>query len=172
LAQNLHQFGRLRWVVEQSLAKTLACKLKISVAKVYDRFQTTVQTDRGPYKVLQVRVEREGKPPLVAQWGAVSLARDRDAVLDDDPPRVWNRRTELLERLLADECELCGSHEDVEVHHVRHLKDLQHRGRGKMPTWVEEMAARHRKTLIVCHDCHADIHAGRATRSRPPAKSA
>jgi MFS family permease len=54
----------------------------------------------------------------------------------------------------------------VQVHHVRHLKDLQrHRGRP-VPAWVEKMAARHRKTLVACHDCHVAIHAGRAARER------
>jgi group II intron reverse transcriptase/maturase len=169
LAHNLHTFNRLRWAMEGSLAKTLARKLEISVRRVYHRFQRTIQTDRGPRKVLQVVVERsEGKRSLVTHWGAITLARRKDAVLNDDPPRVWNARTELLERLLADECELCGSHEDVEVHHVRHLKDLQRKGRGKPPRWVEEMVSRHRKTLIVCRACHLRIHTGR-TGDRTPA---
>ena len=165
LAQNLHQFGSLRWIMEQSLAKTLANKLKISVSKVYDRYQTTTQTDRGTYKVLQVTVERgEGKKALVAQWGGISLARDVNAVLDDQPRLVWNRRTELLERLLADTCELCGSREDVEVHHVRSLKDLRQKGRTEKPEWVKTMAARHRKTLVVCRTCHLNIHHGCSKR--------
>lgn len=129
LAHNLHRFSRLRWIMEQSLAKTLADKLKISVSKLYERYKTTTQTDRGTYKVLQVTMERgEGKRPLVAQWGGISLARDIDAVLDDQPQHVWNGRTELLERLLADTCELCKSRKKVEVHHVRSLKDLRRKG--------------------------------------------
>ncbi|MFN8472819.1 MAG: reverse transcriptase domain-containing protein [Anaerolineae bacterium] len=162
LAYNLHRFSRLRWVMETALTKTLARKLRISVRKVYRRFQTTVQTDRGPYKVLQVKVERgDGRTPLVAQWGGITLAWDKNVVLDDQPPRVWNGRTELLERVLAEECELCGSRVKVEVHHVRRLKDLRRKGRAEPPAWVRKMAARHRKTLVVCHRCHVDIHAGR-----------
>jgi group II intron reverse transcriptase/maturase len=48
LAQNLDQFKRLRWAMEGSLAKTLARKFEISVQRVYRRFQTTIQSDRGP----------------------------------------------------------------------------------------------------------------------------
>ena len=165
LAYNVCRFGRLRWVMEQSLTKTLASKLKIHVSEVYRRFQTTVQTDRGPYKVLQVVVEREGsKAPLVAQWGGIPLARDRSAVLDDQPRPVWNKRTELLERLLADTCELCGSQEEVEVHHVRSLKSLQKKERGEMPAWAKTMIARHRKTLVLCRTCHRALHSGHPTR--------
>ena len=110
-------------------------------------------------------VERgEGKRPLVAQWGGIPLRREKHAVLDDQPPRVWNTRTELLERFLADTCELCGSTADVEVHHIRRLADLQAKGQGDKPAWVKTMAARQRKTLVVCHACHGDIHAGRPTR--------
>jgi hypothetical protein len=111
-----------------------------------------------------VTVERGGKKaPLVAQWGVISLARRVDAVLNDQAQRVWNvRHTELLERVLANTCELCGSTVDIEVHHIRHLKDLQRKGRGEPPAWVQKMASRHRKTLVVCSKCHHDIHTGHA----------
>ena len=168
LAQNLSvRMDRLRWIMEGSLTKTLACKLRISVNKVYRKYQTIIHTDHGPRKVLQVEVPREGKKPLVAQWGGISLARRSNAVLNDQPVTpVWNTQTELLERLLANTCELCGSTEEVQVHHVRSLKDLKRKGRAEKPEWVETMASRHRKTLIVCRKCHTDIHAGKGTRSK------
>lgn len=159
LAYNLStQLNRLKWIMEGSLTKTLAHKLKISVRKVYKRFQTQIQKESGSYKVLRVEVPREGKKPLVAQWGGIPLTWRKDAVLDDDPPCVWNnQRTELEERLLADRCELCGSNENVSTHHERALKDLR---RGKSE-WVKTMAARQRKTLVVCQKHHEEIHSGR-----------
>lgn len=162
LAYNLStRFSRLRWVMETSLTKTLAHKLRISVNEVYKRFQTTIQTESGPRKVLRVEIQREGKKPLVAQWGGISLAHRKNAVLNDSPPHIWNdSRTELLERLLADQCELCGSTERISSHHERALKDLQRKGRGEKPEWVKKMAARQRKTLIVCHKHHTEIHGG------------
>jgi group II intron reverse transcriptase/maturase len=164
LAYNVHRFTRLKWVMEQSLTKTLAHKLRISVPKVYERFGATLQTPTGPYKGLRVTVERAGKPPLVATWGGISLRRDLEVALDDRPPRVWNTRTDLEQRLLADTCELCGSHQHVEVHHIRALRDLTKRGRAEKPAWVRAMAARHRKTLVVCRTCHTDIQHGRPLR--------
>jgi hypothetical protein len=133
LAQNLRQVDRLKWAMEGSLVRTLAAKLHTSVARVYGRYQTTFPTEQGPRKGLQVTSVREAKPPLVARWGGVSLARRLDAVLDEHPPRIWNTRTELLERLLAETCELCGSTVHVEVHHVRHLGTLQRPGRRPVP---------------------------------------
>jgi hypothetical protein len=132
-----------------------------------------LHTDHGPRRGLQVTVERAGRPPLVAQWGGVSLARKiRIGNLDDHPTQVWNSgRSEIIKRLLADTCEMCGSHDDVEVHHVRHLRDLHIKGRANPPAWAEQMAARQRKTLVVCRACHEGIHYhGRPSRkeSRTP----
>ena len=41
------------------------------------------------------------------------------------------------------------------------LRDLNVKGRREKPRWVQLMAARKRKTLVVCRTCHMDIHHGR-----------
>ena len=167
-AINLTSLDRLRWVMELSLAKTLASKLKISVSQVFKRYKTTIETDKGPRKVLMVEKARLGQDPLVAYWGGISLARDTRANLVDKLPPILNGRTELVERLLANTCELCGSMVKVQVHHVRALKDLRKKGRAKPPAWMEVMAARRRKTLVVWrslprgHPCRASAEAERA----------
>ena len=167
MAHNLSEFDTVRWIMETSLLKTLAHKLRISVNQAARRFKTVVPTDQGLRKVLRVVVERgPERAPLVAQWGGISLKWRIDAVLNDQPSTVWNIGTDLLQRLLGDECELCGSHEDVQVHHVRALKDLQPQRSGPKPEWVKVMIARHRKTLVVCRSCHATIH---NNATRPPA---
>ena len=160
-ATNLGALSHLRWAMEMSLAKTLAAKLKISVSQVFKRYKTTIQTDKGPRKVLLMKEPRSGQPPLVMYWGGVSLARDNTATLIDTQAPILNGRTELVQRLLADTCELCGSTVKVQVHHIRAMKDLRKKGRAKPPVWVELMARRRRKTLVACASCHADIHAGR-----------
>ncbi len=78
----------------------------------------------------------------------------------DNQPNVfiWTlSRSELIRRLNAERCEYCGTGEGTfEVHHVRKLKDVAH---GK-ERWQQLMAARHRKTLILCKPCHQKLHAG------------
>jgi hypothetical protein len=154
--------------MERSLTKTLARKYRITVPQVYRRFRAVLDTEHGPRRGLQVIVDRGGgKKPLVAQWGGISLARDlTPTVLNDAPPKIWSgRRSELVQRLLADTCELCGSTHQVEVHHIRALKDLNPKGRNQPPEWVVRMASRHRKTLVVCRACHEAIHySGSASR--------
>jgi group II intron reverse transcriptase/maturase len=162
LALNLYQLNRLKWCMECSLVQTLAMKLKISVREIYRRYRTMIPTDHGPRVGLEIRIERDnGHKPLIARWGGISLARNLKAVLNDDPLFICGPRTELEQRLLAAMCELCGAEENIQVHHIRKLKDLRQKGQSTPPLWVKVMAARQRKTLVVCRQCHSDIHAGR-----------
>ncbi len=136
LAYNVCRLAKLRWVMETSLAKTLAMKNKTTVQKVFDKYKTSIQRPEGTYKVLQVTVERgEGRKPLVVWFGGIPLRRQKTADLVDEIPRMGtgNVGTELLQRLLADTCELCGSTHNVEVHHIRKLADLNEKGRPEKP---------------------------------------
>ena len=103
-----------------------------------------------------------GKQPLIARFSGTPLRRQNAAILTDQPFLMFrNQRNELLKRLLVEKCELCGTRENIEVHHIRELADLNMKGRAEKPAWAKRMAARHRKTLVVCQDCHRAIHAGR-----------
>lgn len=155
------RLNRLKWIMETALTKTLAHKFKVSVPTIYRRYRATIQTAEGAYKGLEVRVEREGRAPLVAQWGGISLKRQPPGRVEDQPlhPRII-RRNDIVERLLNGVCELCGSSDRISVHHVRHLRDLDRPGRRQKPLWVQHMIRRRRKTLVVCHSCHQAIHTG------------
>ena len=113
---------------------------------------------------LQVTIERPGKKPLVARFGGIPLRRQRTAVLTDRRPvMASSKRNGLIHRLLAGCCEICEAEEDLQVHHIRKLADLDRPGRRPPPGWVHLMAKRRRKTLVICRSCHEDIHAGRIT---------
>jgi len=169
MAFNLHTLQKLKWVMEQSLTKTLAAKHNLSVRKVYQKYQADLDIDGKTYKGLQVTVPREGKKPLVATWGGVPLIWDINTSREEQiKQNQWNR-SELEKRLLAQVCEHCGATratETIEVHHIRALKDLnKYTGREK-PQWVQIMASRKRKTLVLCHNCHMDIQYGRPHRNK------
>ena len=163
LASNVSHFGKLRGVMEMSLARSLAAKHKSTARKMRRLYKGVVETEHGPRVCLKVVEQRDnGKRPLVAYFGGIPLKRQRQAVLvDQQPQRYRTDRTELIKRLLADECEMCGSTVDVEVHHIRALRDLNVKGQREKPQWVQLMAARQRKTLVVCRTCHMNIHHGR-----------
>jgi group II intron reverse transcriptase/maturase len=169
LAQDVFRLGRLHWVMETSLLKTLAGKYRSTVNAMARKYKTTIETPAGPRKCLQVTVERDrGRKPLVARFGGIPLRRVRTAVLTDRRPVMASaRRNELIHRLLAGRCEICEDTVNLEVHHVRKLADLSKPGRREKPAWMHLMAMRRRKTLVTCRRCHEDIHAGRAAKPYP-----
>jgi hypothetical protein len=160
LAGDVYRLNRLHWVMRTSLLKTLAAKHKSSVAKMDRRYRTTVETPHGPRVCVQLSIERpHGRNPLVARFGGIPLKRQSTAVLYDRPPvPIEVRRRQLVSRLLAGRCEMCGSTDRIQVHQVRKLADLARQGQPT-PAWVQLMAKRRRKTLVVCDACHHHIHA-------------
>src|SRR5689334_21236664 len=118
--------------------------------------------------VLQVVVKRRDKAPLEATFSGIPLERIPDGmgVVDIRPRVEWhspaNKRSEVVQRLLAGRCELCGvKDEPVQVHHIRKLADIDKPGRRPRADGEMVMSARKRKTLVVCVDCHRTIHGGR-----------
>ena len=161
---NIDWLNKLNGVMRASLLKTLAHKHKCSVNQIWQQFESTVETPHGPRKCLKTVVPREGKKSLVAIFGGIALHRDTKAVIQEPRLEIINRRTELIKRLLANECEICKSTDRVQVHHVRKLADLMTPGQKEIPMWKLIMSARRRKTLVLCHQCHVDLHAGRPLR--------
>ena len=165
LAHNVHALNEVRWVMEKSLLKTLAKKHKTSVNQLEKQYKTTIQTPHGPQKCLEMQVvNREGEPQI-ARFGGIPLRRRQGKTIEDqaqnDAPT--SKGTELIQRLLANLCECCGSAGRVEVHHIRKLADIK-KGRSPKPKWTQEMIAHQRKTLIVCKKCHRAIHSDQISR--------
>ena len=160
MAQNVGWLNKLHWVMQNALLKTLAGKHKTRSRSMYRKYRTTVTTPEGTFRCLEKQIHREGKKPLIARFGAIALRYQRLAVLNDRPQQVFNGRNELVKRLLAQECELCGSTEAIQVHHIRKLADLKTKNGREKPSWAKRMAAMRRKTLVVCQKCHNAIHQG------------
>jgi len=166
MAQNVCTLTMVKRDMEVSLLKTLASKHKTSVNKIVGKYKTTTQTPNGPRRCVELVIKRHGKKDLTTRFGGFPLKRNLDAVIVDNPMQNIIPRNELLKRVLAEECEACGAQGQVEVHHVRKLADLKMNGRKAKPLWMQVMAARRRKTLVLCLRCHDDLHAGRPVRFR------
>jgi hypothetical protein len=157
----------VRYHLQQSLVKTLAAKHKKTTTWVYRHYYR--QSAHGLW-ALMVEVPNPNHPdkPLRASFGDKPIHYNPQATLTDEITPIYHGQNELVRRLLANECELCGSAEKINVHHIRKLKDLKkkYKGRPEPPAWVKFMIARNRKTVVVCHRCHRDIHAGRYDRQK------
>jgi group II intron reverse transcriptase/maturase len=154
LASDVFRLHRLRWVMETSMLKTLARKHRSSVTKMAARHKAKVVTPYGLRTRFEASVERMGRKPLVAWFGGIPLKRRKNAVITDRQhtgPVYPNRQ--LVTRLLKGRCELCKRTDNISVHHVRTLAELNRPGRPQ-PHWAQFMAKIRRKALVVCGDCH------------------
>jgi group II intron reverse transcriptase/maturase len=149
-------------VMQLSLAKTLAAKHGLTLSQVFRTYRGTVRTAHGELNVLRATLPRSGKPDLVAEFGGLDV-RWRKEVPNSDPPVVvpWNRRSELVKRLMVSVCDLCGAADQCEVHHIRKLSDIDRPGRRPRTRWEHVMIARRRKTLVLCRKCHFAVDSGR-----------
>ena len=78
--------------------------------------KTAVDTPYGPRKCFEARVERIGRKPLVGRFGGTSLRQNSQAVITDRQLAPVNiKRKELITRLLAGRCEVCGRIDQVEA---------------------------------------------------------
>ncbi len=167
LAQNLGSLGYLGFTMATSLLKTLAAKNQTRLMTEVKRLKSTTPTSEGPRKCLKLIIPREGKKPLIAIFGGISLKRLKNPVIIDQVILPYIRmRSEIIERLLNDTCEVCQSKERIEMHHVRKLAGLNKKGKREKPLWMKIMISRKRKSIPLCKRCHDDIHHNRPTSKR------
>ena len=144
---------KLEWIWQTSLLKTLANKHRTGVNKIVKRLKTQ--------KGLKLAVKREQETRSISVFRLKELRKPtpHDTQLDVQlNGYVWTLSfSEVIKRLNKKQCEYCETTEGpFEVHHVRKLKDV---AKGKA-FWQRMMAARHRKTLILCRSCHHQLHVG------------
>ncbi len=161
LADNLtKEAHRILWLTTGSFFRTIAAKRQSTVKQV------TRNLKRGPRRY-GVTIKPEGKPEKMYELLASTRQLKKGAItyqhLDLLPATMkYKSRTELGKRLCANQCEWCGTREGMmEVHHVRKLGNLT----GKAP-WERQMMQRRRKTMVLCVQCHDELHAGRLLASK------
>lgn len=161
LADNLTTVASsILWITTTSFLRTLAAKRRSSLKKVARSLK------KGPaqYVITHRRKDRSVREyTLIASTKQLDRKRVTYAQVDLKP-NTWKYRahSELGQRLMAQKCEWCGTEEGpMEVHHVRKLKDLK----GKA-AWEAHMIARRRKTMVLCKQCHVDLHAGRLSAAK------
>lgn len=86
LAGDVYRLHRLEWVTKTSMLKTLAAKHQSTVTKMAARHKAVIETPHGLRTCFEVRVERDGRKPLVARFGGIALKRQKNAVIDDRIP--------------------------------------------------------------------------------------
>jgi len=158
-ARNQQKLAHMKYIMEISLTKTLACKLKTSVAKVYKRFASMKMVDGYNYKVIAESIVDGKGNTHTAYFGAIPFKRQPFSlknIIRDDIHIYYYGRNSMMVRLSNNICELCGSEDAIEIHHIHHMKDVS----KSKSEFAKRMIAMNRKTIAVCQRCHNMIHNG------------
>lgn len=147
LARNVSVLNKFRYVMEYSMYKTIARKMRCSAAKVKKKYT----------KDRIFGIEYETKSGLKrAEFyhdgfrKGVPTKSDMDTAPDYRYPI---RPKEVISRFMTGYCELCCKNElPVMIYQAKSLKSLS----GNEP-WEQFMLKKRRKTLIVCEDCYKTI---------------
>ena len=147
------KLNKLQYIWQGSLLRTLADKHKTSVKKQHQRLR------HHDDMVVKYRIGNQERMRKVFNLKYLKdLRRAWDQVDLIPKTFVYSSGTELRKRYNAQQCEYCGKQQGYfEVHHVRKLSDIKD---GK-EAWQRLMIARHRKTLVLCVECHDQLHAGK-----------
>ena len=152
IANNSAALHSFRYIMEYSMYKTFGRKYRANVGRIIKRYRHN--------KDFAIKYSNQKGEQKMNTFAKVSYRRKTTkmhASVDGLPNTIIvTAKTSLIDRLKAKLCEYCGATNDLEMHHVRKLKDL----RGRQP-WEKLMIARRRKTLAVCHSCHQKIHHGK-----------
>lgn len=163
VSKRLYKF---KYYHQKSLVCTIAQKEKISSKKVYKKYGIPIPKKTGTGTRNEIGVTYHTKKcekTLIYFNDSIKKNDSIDINVRDVFGYNYSINSTLLLRLNKNECELCGSNEQIEVHHIRKLKDIKdkYRKRGqRVPNWVLTMSEMNRKTLIVCKKCHVKIHNG------------
>ena len=153
LANNATVLNAFLYVMKFSMYKTFAGKYRTSMRKIIRKychngdFTVSYPTKNGTKSVVFYNQGMRHNDKVVVTENPDIIGRANE-----------NRRyTRLTDRLQGHICEFCGAEtEDIEIHHVRKLKDLS----GKAE-WERQMIARKRQTMALCHSCHVKLHNGK-----------
>ena len=149
MASNFCKLHYFAYLMEYSCLKALASKHKTSLSKIIDKFNDGTGKWGVPYETKLGNKRR--------YFANYADCKGKGSATDyiSNAAVVYGYAVNTLEnRLKAKVCELCGTTESdhYEVHHINKLKNLKGKER-----WEIAMIAKHRKTLVVCRDCHRSI---------------
>ena len=149
IACNASTLNHFSGLMKYSMLKTFGAKYRMQVKKVKERYfkngNFTVSYDTRSGTKEAVYYNQGFRQKKVAMYGQVDII---------DNFKRYDKPNSLAARLRAKKCELCQKDcDNIEMHQVKKLKDLKGQS-----DWEIIMRKRRRKTLAVCHECHASIH--------------
>jgi group II intron reverse transcriptase/maturase len=147
---NFGAMSRIQYILRFSLAKTMAHKYRTTMKRIFRKHGNNL---RFCWQMADGRT-REVSFKENTDW------QNNLAAFMVNPPNIdllswqWSLRSKSK---LGFPCLICGSYEDVQMHHVRHIRKM---GDKKPTGFTAVMRALNRKQVPVCKKCHDGIHRG------------
>ena len=144
VANNRYIFHLIvNFILRHSCAKTLARKFNLrSRAKVFAKFGKNLTINNPKMSFL-----KEPHYRRATKWPAHTNLSNPFDVLN------WQLRTQ---NNFWEPCLICGSTQDIEMHHVKHIRKSNKVNQG----FTKIMSSLNRKQVPVCQLCHVKIHKG------------
>src|SRR5271156_612692 len=152
-ADNYGSLGRIHYILKYSCVLTLASKLKLKTAKrVFAKFGKDILIK-----------DKVGK--IIASFPDVPLAKPKTFHITKFTDLNPLARLEKLanstfrsKAVLNSTCSVCDTAENIEMHHVRKLRDSTRA--IKMDYLTSMMSRMNRKQIPICKPCHIKYHRG------------
>lgn len=148
-ADNFSDLSRIQYILKFSLAKTIASKRRKSVSTVL-RGKDIVYTWETPKGTKTIKFFRNN------DWN-----KDRNGfILGQEVDKVRIAIRMRTRSKLGAPCCICGEENDVEMHHLRHIRKMTANKESINMGFARIMQSLNRRQIPVCKSCHRKIHAG------------
>ena len=155
-ANNRNMMQRIVWILTFSAVFTFARKWNLSPKKVFKKlgnpptYKTETETRRGT-KVVSYRLDQGDLAISPMKFDLIK----NDKFIDPAKIKYFSLRSHFS---LDKPCCICGSLQEVEMHHIRHLRKDTPRTNNPLKRLFLQLK---RKQIPVCKTCHRVIHQGK-----------
>lgn len=147
---NFASLHRIQYILRYSLAKTLAHKYRLTMTQIFQRHGSNLRFEWQLPDGRQKSVQFEENTDWTVKTDAfVTHPADPDVL-------AWHTTLRTRSKL-GFPCLICGATENVDMHHVRHIRKM---GTRKPTGFLAVMRALNHKQIPVCEECHLKIHNG------------
>lgn len=160
ICRNHNQLYNILWLIKESCALTLARKFKMrTMKKVFSKFgkdlafrKKVTLNGKDYLRVYKFFSPVDTKKVKMVKW-APTKSRDELIELMEEK---WNNK--LTRSNLWEVCSVCGADSQIEMHHLRSIKDLRD-PKGKNKDWfTRALIGINRKQVPLCRVHHEKLH--------------
>lgn len=162
IATNFKSFrNRIAYIIFYSFVLTIARKYKLKTMRgAFKKFGTKFtcyKIDNKGNKVIDLDFDKRYFENIEHIKEHKQISRLFVDILN--PDQIMNKFKYMLPRsnkLFKSPCQICGSNINVEIHHVKHLKDIK----DTTDYLKTRQIKMNRKQIPLCKECHIKVHKG------------